>query len=107
MGQGHESWSVIDLRTDAMTAGTFGSSANQSQYAALNTEFKAPSWVMPEIPCFYFKVDSLKFYYTFLIHFLAGTDSARRTRITCSTRRCACDDRRRDEELYAIRDELR
>lgn len=69
-------WSAIDLRTDAMTAATFGGSANQSQYAALNAEFRAAivSHAQKYLG-FYFKADSLKLYYTFIIHLLAGTDS--------------------------------
>lgn len=71
-----KSWSAVDLRTDAMTAATFGSSANQSQYATLNTEFKAAvvSHAKKYLG-FYFKTDSLKLYYTFIIHLMAGTDS--------------------------------
>lgn len=71
-----KSWSVVDLRTDAMTAPTFSGSANQSQYAALNTEFKAAivSHAKKYLG-YYFKTDSLKLYYTFIIHLMAGTDS--------------------------------
>ena len=69
-------WTAIDLRTDAMTSATFSSSANQSQYGALNTEFRSAIVNhAKKYAGFYFKTDSLKLYYTFIVHLMAGTDS--------------------------------
>lgn len=69
-------WDVVDLRTDAMTKPTYDASSNQSQYAALNVELRAA--IVGDCKKnigFYFRVDSLKLYYTLIIHLLAGTDS--------------------------------
>lgn len=71
-----KAWDVVDLRTDAMTKPTYDASSNQSQYAALNVELRAA--IVGDCKKnigFYFRVDSLKLYYTLIIHLLAGTDS--------------------------------
>ena len=71
-----KAWGVVDLRTDAMTKPTYDASSNQSQYAALNVELRAA--IVGDCKKnigFYFRVDSLKLYYTLIIHLLAGTDS--------------------------------
>lgn len=71
-----KAWGKIDLRTDVMTAATYEASTNKAQYAALNTEFKAAIVAHCKTNLGkYFKVDSLKFNYAFLVHFLAGTDN--------------------------------
>ena len=71
-----KAWSKVDIRTDSMTAATYEASANKAQYAALNEEIKAAivSHCKANIGS-YFKPDSLKFNYAFLVHFLAGTDN--------------------------------
>lgn len=71
-----KAWGVVDLRTDAMTKSTYDSSVNHNQYEALNKEFRAA--VVGDAKKnigFYFRTDSLKLYYTLIIHLLAGTDS--------------------------------
>lgn len=71
-----KAWDVVDLRTDAMTKPTYDASSNQSQYAALNKELRAA--IVGDAKKnigFYFRTDSLKLYYTLIIHLLAGTDS--------------------------------
>ena len=69
-------WSVVDLRTDGITKHTFEISSNQSQYSALNGEFRAAIVAhCKKYMGFYFGVDSVKLYYTFIIHLMAGTDS--------------------------------
>lgn len=71
-----KAWGVVDLRTDAMTKPTYDASSNQSQYAALNKELRAA--IVGDAKKnigFYFRTDSLKLYYTLIIHLLAGTDS--------------------------------
>ena len=71
-----KAWDVVDLRTDAMTKPTYDASSNQSQYAALNKELRAA--IVGDAKKnigFYFRKDSLKLYYTLIIHLLAGTDS--------------------------------
>lgn len=71
-----KAWNVFDLRTDPMTKATYDASSSQSQYAALNKELKAA--IVGDAKKnigFYFRTDSLKLYYTLIIHLLAGTDS--------------------------------
>ena len=69
-------WSVVDLRTDGITKHTFEISSNQSQYSALNGEFRAAIVAhCKKYMGFYFRIDSVKLYYTFIIHLMAGTDS--------------------------------
>ena len=71
-----KAWNIVDLRTDAITKATYDASSNQSQYAALNKELRAA--IVGDAKKnigFYFRVDSLKLYYTLIIHLLAGTDS--------------------------------
>ena len=69
-------WSVVDLRTDGITKHTFETSSNQSQYSALNVEFRAAIVAhCKKYMGFYFRIDSVKLYYTFIIHLMAGTDS--------------------------------
>lgn len=71
-----KAWNVVDLRTDTMTKATYDASSNQSQYAALNKELRtAIVGDCKKNIGFYFRVDSLKLYYTLIIHLLAGTDS--------------------------------
>lgn len=69
-------WEVIDLRTDEITKATYEASVNQSEYAKLNVELRAAivSHAKKYIG-FYFRTDSLKLYYAFIIHLMAGTDS--------------------------------
>lgn len=69
-------WNIIDLRTDAMTAATYNASVNRARYRELNEELKSAivAHARRNIGS-YFKVDSLKLYYTTVIHLLAGTDS--------------------------------
>ena len=71
-----KAWDVVDLRTDLITKSTYEASSNQSQYAALNKELRAA--IVGDAKKnigFYFRTDSLKLYYTLIIHLLAGTDS--------------------------------
>ena len=69
-------WNIVDLRTDSITKRTYETSSNQSQYAALNSELRSAIVNhCKKYMGFYFKVDSVKLYYTFIIHLLAGTDS--------------------------------
>lgn len=69
-------WNVVDIRTDEMTRGTYEASSNQSEYAALNIEIRGAIVAhAKKYLGWYFKTDSLKLYYTFIIHLLAGTDS--------------------------------
>lgn len=71
-----KAWAAIDLRTDDITKATYDASSNQSEYAALNIEFKtAIVNHCKKYMGFYFREDSLKLYYTLIIHLLAGTDS--------------------------------
>ena len=71
-----KAWNVVDLRTDTMTKATYDASSNQSQYAALNKELRtAIVGDCKKNIGFYFRVDSLKLYYTLIIHLFAGTDS--------------------------------
>ena len=69
-------WKVIDIRTDEITKDTYEASSNQSEYAALNIEIRGAIVAQAKKYLgWYFKTDSLKLYYTFIIHLLAGTDS--------------------------------
>lgn len=69
-------WKVIDIRTDEITKDTYEASSNQSEYAALNIEIRGAIVAhAKKYLGWYFKTDSLKLYYTFIIHLLAGTDS--------------------------------
>lgn len=71
-----KSWSAIDLRTHEFTKTTYEASSNQSEYAALNVEFRtAIVDHCKKYIGFYFREDSLKLYYALIIHLLAGTDS--------------------------------
>lgn len=71
-----KSWSAIDLRTHEFTKTTYEASSNQSEYAALNVEFRtAIVGHCKKYIGFYFREDSLKLYYALIIHLLAGTDS--------------------------------
>lgn len=71
-----KAWEVIDLRTHEITKATYDASSNQSEYAALNVEFRtAIVDHCKKYVGFYFREDSLKLYYAFIIHLLAGTDS--------------------------------
>lgn len=71
-----KAWKVIDLRTDEITASTYQSSANQSEYAELNKELCGAIVAhAKKYLGFYFRIDSLKLYYSLIIHLLAGTDS--------------------------------
>lgn len=71
-----KSWSAIDLRTHEFTKTTYEASSNQSEYAALNVEFRtAIVGHCKKYIGFYFREDSLKLYYALVIHLLAGTDS--------------------------------
>ena len=69
-------WSKVDVRTDTMTASVYSTSSNKANFAALNNEFIGAIVAhAKKYLGFYFRVDSLKLYYTFVIHLLAGTDS--------------------------------
>lgn len=70
------SWDIIDLRTHEYTKSTYDASANQNEYAALNVELRtAIINHAKKYFGFYFRIDSVKLYYTLIIHLLAGTDS--------------------------------
>lgn len=66
----------IDLRTWDATKDTYNQSTNKSVYSVLNKELRQTiiEHAKTYLP-WYFDTNSLRFYYTFVIHLMAGTDS--------------------------------
>jgi len=71
-----QSYGVVNLTTDEMTASVYSSSTNKTQYAKLNAELKAA--VVAHCKTYigwYVNTKSLRFHYAFINHFMAGTDN--------------------------------
>lgn len=70
------SFDKLDLRTYEITKDVYNASPNKSVYSLLNKEFKQTIIEHAKIYLpLYFDTTSLRFYYTFVIHLMAGTDS--------------------------------
>lgn len=71
-----QSYAVVNLTTDEMTASAYNSSSNKTQYAKLNSELKAA--IVAHCKTYigwYINAKSLRFHYAFINHFMAGTDN--------------------------------
>lgn len=72
----NQTYGIVDITTDAMTASTYANSPNQTDYEKLNEEIiGAIALDAKNHIGDYFVVDSLKFHYVFQNHFMAGTDN--------------------------------
>lgn len=66
----------VDVRTDEIFGNAYSISANQTQFATLNTELvNALVAHAKKYIGWYIKPESLKFHYVFINHFMAGTDN--------------------------------
>ena len=97
-------WSKVDVRTDTMTASVYSTSSNKANFAALNNEFIGAIVAhAKKYLGFYFRVDSLKLYYTFVIHLLAGTDScSKNTYFVCDPKAVSVTIDNETRECYLL-----